>query len=181
MSKTEGLIIERYDHSDDFHVELAASLDTMRETEDPAPTMFPIGPEVLKSHKLGVIARVDETAVGYNGVIFQYQNGVVEMGGLYVNPDFRHRGLTTPIKAALFNAIREMTDAERVVTFANSNSLNLNLRHGFRIATLDEIPPEGLQQCTLSCIKYEHAKKLGNLCCDTILTLEVENLPRLET
>jgi N-acetylglutamate synthase-like GNAT family acetyltransferase len=173
----EDILVETYDAANQRHVAMADALDAMRAEE--GPVMIPIHAEMVAKHVTGVIASLGETAVGYNGVIFSYEGGVVEMGGLYINPDFRGQGLTRHLKAKLFPAIKEIEDAKSVIAFANDNSLALNLGYGFKRAEREEIPAQGLVNCAL-CPKSETAHAAGQLCCDTVLILPVEELPDIQ-
>lgn len=176
MSDYGGIAFEIYDPAEERHVGLADSLERMRADEQ--PVMLPISSEILSRHTVGVIASLGGVAVGYNGIIFEYEDGIIEMGGLFINPDFRGRGLVRPMKAKLFEAVRGLDRVKSVITFANANSLHLNLDYGFRRAERHEIPNGSIANCS-GCPKQADAQACGMLCCDTILVQAAEDLPHL--
>lgn len=176
MTGIEDLTIEFYDASNVRHREFADQLEAIRTRDKPA--MLPLGAEAMGRHTLGVLVSDGDIAVGYNGIIHDYGDGTAEMGGLLINPDYRGRGLTKHIKAELFAAIRQLNYIKRIVTFANEESLPINLKLGFRPADTSEVPSSSYDLC-VDCPRFCAAKASGKLCCDTILTLETEKLPEI--
>lgn len=176
MPTQENYLFERYNAADLRHQALGDQLEAMRAAEK--PTMLPLGSEVMAGHTTGVIVSHNDIAVGYNGVIFEYNDGIAEMGGLYINPTYRGQGLTRAIKAELFPAIKGIDRIKKVITFANRSSLQLNLNLGFKPASPEDIPGDSLANCA-GCPDVCLAKSAGKMCCDTILIIDVDELPDL--
>ncbi len=169
---------EHYDPFNERHVGYARQIEDVRSREEPVVTMLPLGPEIMANHTIGVVVTQDDEPVAYNAVIFEYGNGVAEVGGLYVHPEHRNRGLTKPIKAELFETVRRLKRIHTVITFANESSLQLNLNLGFSVAEPDEVPEQSLANC-VGCPRVCEVRQLGNICCDTILSIKTADLPEL--
>lgn len=178
MNNFSAYAFERFDSESERHIKLGNDLEAMRSSEN--PIMLPLGANIMAQHSTGIIVSQGNIAIGYNGIIFEYENGVAEMGGLYINPDFRGQGLVKPIKAELFNSIKEIDRIKKVITFANSNSLQLNLDLGFKLAKDTDVPSQSLANCA-GCPAFNRTKTIGKICCDTILILDTKDLPELPT
>lgn len=176
MTNFNDYDFERFNVANKQHVRLGDELEAMRSAEN--PVMLPIGAEVMAKHTIGIIVSREGVAVGYNGIIFEYENGIGEMGGLFVNQAFRGRGLVRPIKAELFNEVKKIDRIKRVITFANDNSLQLNLDLGFKHATHADVPSQSLANCA-GCPMFSQIRCAGQICCDTILVLDTKDLPEI--
>lgn len=156
--------------------------------------MFSIDALSVSRHVLGIVCQyqpedsIESTIVGYNGITVDYEDGFIEVGGLYVAPSHRGKGLTTLMKAHLYDQIRlrsETHGIKKVIVFANGNSSHINRNHGFAEIDHCEVPEKAFNLCS-NCNNFESVNQelqAGDSprCCDTILAIDVESLPHLNS
>lgn len=164
----QPLVFEQFDASNEEHLKAALLLETWRKDED--AQMLVLGPEVMSGHLMGVMCFLDgpgdRELVGYNAALIKYPNGLIEIGGMFVNPDFRGKGVATAIKAEILKLMGAQFPENSLITFCNPSSERLNRSFGFRDASLDEVPVEAYELCT-NCNRQAQAQAIGQVCCDS--------------
>lgn len=178
------LVTEDYDPSNTAHIEAAMSISSWQDVDKQSPDyvqMFDLDPEIIASHVFGTVGFAEDldgtrTPAGYNGATAIHDNGMIETGGLIVNPIYRGTGLRfgSIIKHAMLTRLKELYPETPLITFANKKSQKINRAAGFRDAQREEIPKSALELCK-NCIDYEEKVRIcGQICCDEILILDPE-------
>lgn len=168
---------ELYDPRNESHLDYADTLHALQQVE--GSNMLVLNREELESHELGVLGIADiegeDKLVGYNAVTKNYDDTFIEIGGLFVPERYRGMGVVDQIKARLFSEARQRYAGKVALVFANSHSLELNLRYGFEPASC--VPRVALDVCKTSCPSYKKLfPDLDDQCCDTILSRPVDLL-----
>ncbi|MGB4762356.1 MAG: GNAT family N-acetyltransferase [Candidatus Saccharimonas sp.] len=178
------IVLEQYNPNNPMHIATAEAISGWQEYDKTQPNykqMFPLGPREIGQHIFGIVCMdihdTGFTPVGYNGATYEFPGKVLETGGMIVNPDYRHRGLSKKIKAELLKALASLYPEYRLITFANESSEHLNRRCGFRDAVTADVPEQALELCAQTCTFYQReVAGNGKVCCDTILVRELGDL-----
>jgi GNAT superfamily N-acetyltransferase len=139
------------------------------------PQMLPLSLQEIAGHPMGLVAFYSEErqVAGYNAVLTEYPDQIIEIGGLYIPPQFRGRGFSYAIKSEMFRRVQERYPDHGLITFCNPESLKLNLDFGFRRAERAEIPEEAFVFCRTKCpigkLGLELLQQQGKICCDQIM------------
>ena len=143
-------------------------------------TMLPKSPEELLSlfqeGRSVVIVNSENKPVAHAAVTIVYDNaGVIEIGGVIVDPSERRKGLGT---AAVMGAValgRDKYPGWYQMALCNLASLPLFVKLGateIDAKTAQEVvPPEAWEAC-ITCPSFQMAKSQGKICCDTPVSLE---------
>lgn len=150
------------------HEHLAEQAVALQNAEN--PQMLPFSMDGFYEYPLGAIAHQNNTQfVGCNAVIQEYEAETLEIGALYIHPEFRGRGLTWPIKAELMKYAQIHYLGWTAITFVNQTSEPINRKLGFTdAATIPEAALALCQGCEKQCQLPPET-----LCCDKILSMEI--------
>lgn len=180
MTAQGEVTFEKYDTTAAHHIAAADAFKAWQDEDRLQPDyvqMFDLNPDVMREHVIGVVGFIDGSEgrepVGYNGAIARHDNGMLEIGGMIVNPRLRRQGFARKIKQATLDLIEAEFPGTRLITFTNSSSEALNRGCGFRDARPEEVPRSALAMCEKQCVNYQQVViECGGLCCDTILVLD---------
>lgn len=161
-------------------------------------SMFPLTAENMAKHLVGILAYVEDpepTFLGYNAVTYEYEDGSIEIGALFVPEPLRShtekgpavkpadgRSLVTHIKERLFEEIRIEFPERKILTLVNPLSRPINEKLGFTEVSPTEVDSEVLELCvTENCPdREEKAIRAGRLCCHDVMVSSTRELPILE-
>ncbi len=133
-------------------------------------SMLPYTLETFQQCPLGAIASTTHGEfVGFNGVIYQYETGEWEQGGLYVAPQFRGHGVAWELKIVFIDAAKAAAAGKRLITFVGPTSESINKKFGF--TETDSFPAEALEFCA-TCPKSK-CLPVGKVCCSKVLEIQL--------
>jgi GNAT superfamily N-acetyltransferase len=167
-----NLRYEVFDITNPRHVD--AALQAKQWQDEEKPRMLPLGPEEMANHIYGIMAfdAGTDDFVGYNAAMCEYEGGILEIGGLFVGPEFRGRGIAREIKLEILARMREYYPSKKLLTFVNENSEHVNRELGFVDGSIETVPTEALEVCS-RCPAFKNLE-LGRLCCDKVLIYQPE-------
>ena len=162
-----NLRFEVFDISNSQHVNAALLAKQWQDEEK--PRMLPLGPDEMAEHVYGLMTFNTEANyyVGYSAVTFEFEGGILEVGGLFVGPSFRGRGIAKEIMIEILNRSSQHFPQKQLLTFVNEDSEHLFRELGFVDGGIETVPPAALEVCR-KCPEFNNLE-LGRLCCDKVL------------
>ncbi len=134
---------ESFDHLNADHKNAA---DQIAEWSKQSGSMIPLTPHAMSQHPIGALAfsAEDGELAGYAGITVQYNEKLLEFGGLVTNPELRRKGIgqsLTEYVAAMVASV--CSETKQVIAFGNEQSGKLFEKLGCS-------PLEAIGRCALT-------------------------------
>lgn len=122
MSHKLEVNFEVFDHTNTDHIGAAAQI---AEWSAQSASMIPLKDEAMSLHPLGILAFCAESGqlAGYAGITVQYNDALLEFGGLVTSPDLRRQGIGQSLTEYVLSMASEASSSyKQVIAFGNEKS-----------------------------------------------------------
>lgn len=124
--------------------------------------------DILKYFDMGwsVLLQFDNVMVAHAAITYAWPDNWMELGTVITDKNYRQKGLGHMAVNVLLDMAREKYPGHKFMALCNSLSLPIFMKFGGREMDPRELPDAVWGACS-QCPKFQEAKKMGKICCDT--------------